>query len=121
MLVVELFDSLHVGALRAAEYAEAQLARVALRNGPSHVARRLEFFQHGQGVRIVRPSCAREDDLLMRAVEQLESELLLERLNLLADGRLRDVQLLSGLREAAMARDRCEAFQLRGSHGASVS
>ena len=59
---------------------------------------------------------ARQRDRFARALEQLDAELDLERLDLLADRGLGDVELLGGAPEVQLAGDRHEVFELPEFH-----
>ena len=61
-------------------------------------------------VEILAPGLG-DDQALALAVEQLEAELLLQRLDLVADRALRDEQLLGGAREALVPRGGLEGLQ----------
>jgi hypothetical protein len=59
----------------------------------------------------------RQGDGLARPLEQLDAELTLERLDLLADRGLGNVQLLGGAPEVQFPSDRDEVFELPQFHG----
>ncbi len=66
-------------------------------------------------------SWARQGHRLARALKQLNAELTLERLDLLADRGLGDVQLLGGAPEMQPASDRDEVFELAEFHAFASS
>ena len=78
----------------------------------------VDLAQDALGVAEDHLALGRDLDRAAGAPEDLDAELLLEPPDLLRDGRLREVQLLGGLGEGAVARhggDRAQVSELHGS------
>src|SRR3546814_1453373 len=87
------------------------LHRAGLRAGDRQ--RLLELAQHETGVMIERETVFRRRDALGRAVQQRLADLVLQLRELLAERRLRDVELAGGLRQAPALRSEEHTSELQ--------
>src|SRR3546814_18329340 len=92
----DLADGCHRGGGQADR--DHALHRAGLRAGDRQ--RLLELAQHETGVMIERETVFRRRDALGRAVQQRLADLVLQLRELLAERRLRDVELAGGLPQA---------------------
>ena len=90
----------------------AQYALLLLPRGLQPALRDVEEAQYLAGVLRVEIAGLGEAHALARAVEELDAQLVLQRINLVADGGLREAQLLRRARKVQVAGHGQEAFQL---------
>src|SRR4029077_4074136 len=100
--------SRHASRERRRNVADPQTAGRAITGATGRQPRYLGIVQDASSLRQQGSSGDRERDMPLVSVEQPHTQLVLELANLLADGRLRDVQPLGGVAEVELLRNRDE-------------
>ncbi len=103
--------------LRVRDRADARAADDFAADRARMAAQRLRAGDDALGVGQELAPGRRQHHAARRPLEQRDAELVLQRLDLRADGRLADVQLLGGPRQLAEFGDRRKAAQLVELHG----
>ena len=109
--------------MKAARAGEAypQRALFTPRYAPGNISSTLHLAQDGERLRVESAACIRELHAAWLAHEELDSELLLERLELLAQWRLLNAQARRGARDVPFFSDHAEVAQMTELHGISYT
>lgn len=121
ILRCKLLEHAEDGGLAGVGDADGKCPGLPVRNGPRPSCSAVERVEHSRDFVMIRASGLRETDAFRAADKQCESQFLLERMDLLADGRLRNVAFFGRFREAQVARDRFEVLKLVYPHGPAAS